>query len=74
MKTTQVNTVIRWRLKEVMKARRMNNRQLAKLIGLHEASISRLKAGVDHINVETLEKLCRALECKPADLIELADD
>ncbi len=65
----QVGAVIRWRLKEVMRARRINNRQLARLTGLHENSISRIKAGVERIDTDTLDKLCTALQCQPGDLI-----
>lgn len=68
--------LIRWKLNTVMADRRMTNIRLAEIIGMNPISVSRLRTQdtLPKIGGETLEKLCRALDCKPADLIELADD
>lgn len=62
---------------DVMLARRkMRAKDLAERIGITEANLSLLRTGkVKGVRFETLAKLCAALECKPADLLdfEMAD-
>lgn len=69
---TPYKTLIYWRLREIMARRKMTNRKMAQLTGMHENSISHLKKQdtLPEIGGETLEKLCRALNCTPSDLIE----
>jgi putative transcriptional regulator len=57
---------------DVMLARRkMRSKELAEIIGITEANLSLLKSGkVKGVRFETLEKICAALECQPADLLE----
>ena len=57
---------------DVMMARRkMRGRDLAARIGITEQNLSLLKSGkVRGVRFETLEKLCEALDCQPADLLE----
>ncbi len=74
MKTLGAYAVIRWKLREVMEAKDISNRELARRTGLHEFTIARLKAGVTQIHTETLNKLCAALECNPGDLIQYEPD
>lgn len=61
---------------DVMLARRkMRSRELAERIGLTEANVSLLKSGkVKGIRFETLEAICRALDCQPGDLLEWRPD
>ncbi len=68
-----VSLMLRWKLFEMMGQRRITNRRLAQLTGLHEATISRLKNAetVDRIDSQTLVALCKALECTPNDLIHI---
>ena len=56
---------------DVMLARRkMKSRELAKIIGITEANLSLLKSGkVKGIRFSTLEAICEALECQPADIL-----
>ncbi|NKC32299.1 helix-turn-helix domain-containing protein [Falsiroseomonas selenitidurans] len=56
---------------DVMLARRkMRSRELATRIGISEVNLSLLKTGrVKGIRFETLEKLCRELDCQPGDLL-----
>ncbi len=59
------------RLDVVLALRKMKARQLAQEIGITEQNLSLLKSGkVKGIRFETLEKLCRALDCQPGDLLE----
>ena len=56
---------------DVMLARRkMKSRELAKIVGITEANLSLLKSGkVKGIRFSTLEAICEALECQPADIL-----
>ena len=59
--------MLRWRLREVMARKKMTNRELAQILGVHETSISRLKTSdtMPRIDGNTLERLCAALTCTP---------
>ena len=58
---------------DVMLARRkMRAKDLAERIGITEANLSLLRTGkVKGVRFETLAKICEALECTPADLLEV---
>lgn len=63
---------IKWRLAAVMADRELDYRQLAEKTGLHPGTVSKLKSTYvmpRRLDSETLEKLCRALTCQPADLM-----
>ena len=55
---------------DVMLARRkMRSKELAKRVGITEQNISLLKSGkVKGVRFETLEKICKVLDCQPGDL------
>lgn len=59
-----------------MADRKITNQALAKLVGMHPVSISKLKNTdeLPEIGGETLAKLCNALNCTPSDLIEYIPD
>ena len=61
---------------DVMLARRkMRSKELAERIGFTEANISLLKSGkVKGVRFETLEKICKVLQCQPGDLLEYRPD
>ena len=61
---------------DVMLAKRkMRSRTLSELIGITEQNISLLKSGkVRGIRFETLESICKALDCQPGDIIEYRPD
>lgn len=56
---------------DVMLARRkMKSRELAQAVGITEANLSLLKSGkVKGIRFATLEAICQALDCQPADIL-----
>lgn len=58
---------------DVMLARRkMKSKDLAERVGITEANLSLLRTGkVKGVRFETLAKICEALECKPADLLDI---
>lgn len=67
---------IRWRLREIMARERITNKFLAELMGVHPNAISSLKNQdiMPRIGGETLNSLCKFLDCTPADLIEYVPD
>lgn len=63
------------RLDVVLALRKMRSRELAERIGITEANLSLLKSGkVRGVRFETLEAICRELECQPGDLLEYQPD
>ncbi|MDF9753978.1 putative transcriptional regulator [Pseudomonas hunanensis] len=58
-----------------MARNKMRSKDLAEIIGITEANLSLLKNGkIKGFKIETLEKLCRALNCQPGDLLEFSDE
>ena len=57
---------------DVMLAKRkMSVTELSNRVGITMANISILKNGkAKAIRVETLDKICRALDCQPGDILE----
>lgn len=57
---------------DVMLAKRKKQSQeLAEKIGITQANLSILKTGkAKAIKLSTLEAICKALDCQPADLLE----
>ncbi|MBQ0096185.1 MAG: helix-turn-helix transcriptional regulator [Bacteroidales bacterium] len=60
---------------DVMLARRkMSCGELAQKIGISAANLSILKTGkAKAVRFSTLEALCRALDCQPADILEFRE-
>lgn len=61
---------------DVMLAKRkMSVTELSERVGITMANISVLKNGkVKAIRLSTLEAICKALECQPADLLEYREE
>jgi len=57
---------------DVMLAKRkMKSKDLAEAIGITEQNLSILKTGKARaVRFETLEAICKVLECQPGDLLE----
>jgi putative transcriptional regulator len=57
---------------DVMLAKRkMRSKELAEIIGIAETNLSLLKSGkVKGVRFDTLESICKALECQPGDILE----
>ncbi len=63
------------RLDRVLADRKLQARELSKLVGLSEVNISRIRTGkVSAIRFSTLDALCRELHCQPGDLLEYVED
>ena len=59
------------RLDVMLARRKMTSRELAARIGLSEQNLSLLRSGkVRGMRFNTLDAICRELECQPGDLLE----
>jgi putative transcriptional regulator len=60
---------------DVMLAKRkMKSKELAETIGITTANISILKSGkAKAIRFSTLESICKALDCQPADILQYSE-
>lgn len=59
----------------IMAKRKISSNELAEKIGITPANLSILKTGkAKAIRFSTLEKICKVLECQPADILEYVDD
>ena len=63
------------RLDVMLAKRKMKSKELAERIGITEQNLSLLKSGkVRGIRFETLNNICKALDCAPGDLLEFEQD
>ncbi len=55
--------------------RNMKSKELATIIGITTANLSILKSGkAKAVRFSTLEAICKALDCQPADILEYVED
>ncbi len=71
-----MNQVIRWKLNEIMARKRFRNKDLAKVLGITENSVYRLRKVDDmpRLTPERLNGICKALNCQPGDLLVYEPD
>lgn len=63
------------RLDRVMADRKISLKDLANEVGITNANLSKLKNGnVTAVRFNTLNAICRALDCQPGDLFEYKDE
>lgn len=63
------------RLDVMLALRKVRSKELAEAIGITEANLSLLKSGkVKGVRFDTLEAICRQLDCQPGDLLEYVPD
>ena len=63
------------RLDVMLAKRKVRSNELAETIGITPSNLSLLKAGhVRGVRFETLEAICKALDCQPGDLLEYLPD
>ena len=59
------------RLDVMLARRKMTSRELAARVGISEQNLSLLRSGkVRGVRFNTLEAICRELDCQPGDLLE----
>ncbi len=75
---TQLEFVpIKWRLAAVIADRETNYKAVAEATGLHPVTVNKLKNTYvmpARLDRNTLDKLCRVLECQPGDLLRYEPD
>ncbi len=55
--------------------RNMKSKELAEIIGITTANMSILKSGKARaVRFSTLEAICKALDCQPADILEYIEE
>jgi putative transcriptional regulator len=63
------------RIDEMMARRKMSLTQLAEEVGISTTNLSLLKNGhVRGVRFNTLLAICRALDCRPGDLLDIEED
>lgn len=63
------------RLDVMLAMRKMKSKDLAREIGISEQNLSQLRQGkVKGVRFETLDKICRVLDCKPGDILDRSED
>ncbi|MBP5554368.1 MAG: helix-turn-helix transcriptional regulator [Lachnospiraceae bacterium] len=63
------------RLDRMMADRKMSLNELAEKVGLTNVNMSNLKTGkMKGIRFETLNSICKVLECQPGDILEYTED
>lgn len=59
----------------MMAKRKMSSGELAQRIGITQANLSILKnQKAKAVRLETLDSICRILECQPGDILEFRDE
>lgn len=59
----------------ILAKREMKSKELAEIIGITTANLSILKSGkAKAVRFSTLEAICKALDCQPADILEYVED
>lgn len=63
------------RLDVMLAKRKVRSNELARAVGITEANLSLLKSGkVKGVRFETLEAICKYLNCQPGDLLDYQPD
>lgn len=65
---------VRFRLNEILKERKLKQKDLAEKMGVAKQTVSRLTVGVRMIDLETLAKLCEALDVEVGELLDYVPD
>lgn len=59
----------------ILAKRKMKSKDLAEIIGITTANLSILKSGkAKAIRFSTLEAICKALDCRPGDILEYREN
>lgn len=63
------------RLDRMLADRKMTLGELSEKVGISNVNLSNLKTGkAKAIRFSTLDAICKALDCQPADILEYEDD
>ena len=63
------------RLDRMMADRKMSLNELAEKVGISNVNLSKIKTGkVNGVRFNTLDGICKALDCQPGDILEYKED
>lgn len=63
--------MIKFKVKVWLAMREMTQKELAEKTGIRPPTISAICTGtIKHLPVDALDKICKVLDCQPADLME----
>lgn len=67
--------MIKIHLSRIMGEKRINIAELSRMTGLHRNGITKLyNEETDGVKFDTLDKICKALDCQVQDVIEYVED
>ncbi len=67
--------MIVFNVKVMLAKRKMSQIELSRRTGVRQPTISAICLGTaKHLPVDVLDKICKVLQCQPADLLEYVDD
>jgi len=67
--------MIKFKVKVLLAMREMTQKELAEKTGIRPPTISAICTGaVKQLPVEALNKICKVLDCQPADIMEYIKD
>lgn len=67
--------MIKFKVKVMLAMRGMTQKELAEKTGIRPPTVSAICTGaVKHFPIDALDKICQALDCQPADLMEYISD
>ena len=61
-----------YKLFDLLNRRNMKKTDLLSLAGITSTTLARLSKG-ETVNIEIIDRLCRALNCQPGDILEYID-
>lgn len=62
-------------LTQILESRNMTSKELCQIINITEANLSILRSGkAKAIRFSTLDAICRALNCQPADILKFSEE
>ena len=63
--------MIKFKVKVMLAMREMTQKELAERTGIRPPTVSAICTGaIKHLPVDALDKICKVLDCQPADLME----
>ena len=63
------------RLDRMMADRKMSLNELAEKVGISNVNLSKIKTGkVNGVRFNTLDGICKALNCQPGDILEYKEE
>ena len=67
--------LIKFKVKVMLAMREMTQKDLAEKTGIRPPTISAICTGaIKHLPIDALDKICKVLNCQPADLMEYIEE